>query len=52
VLPKGGRIGGEALTSHVRNIDTIARPIAYAGERVAEGVLAEARAKLAALIGR
>jgi mRNA interferase MazF len=51
VLPKGSRINGEVLTSHVRSIDTIARPVAYAGERVAEAILAEARAKLATLIG-
>lgn len=51
VLPDGLPIAGEILTSHVRSIDTLARPIAYAGVTVPPGVLAEARAKLAALIG-
>ena len=51
VLPEGLSIAGEVLTSHVRSIDTMARPIAFAGGPVPEGVLAEARAKLAVLIG-
>ena len=51
VLPEGLPIGGEVLTSHVRSIDTQARPIRYAAAAVPAGVLAEARAKLAALIG-
>jgi mRNA interferase MazF len=50
VLPAGLAIGGEVLTSHVRSIDTTARTIAVAG-RVPESVLADVRAKLAALIG-
>ena len=51
VLPPGLPISGEVLTSHVRSIDTQARPIAYAGAAVPPAILAEARAKLAALIG-
>ncbi len=51
VLPDGLPVTGKVLTSHVRSIDTIARPIAFAGGPVPEGVLAEARAKLAILIG-
>lgn len=51
VLPAGLAIAGEILTSHVRSIDTQARPIAPAGEAVPAGVLADVRAKLAALIG-
>jgi len=51
ILPDGGKIGGEVLVSHVRSIDTDARPVAFAGSRVADGVLAEVRAKLAALVG-
>ncbi len=51
VLPPGLPIGGEVLTSHVRSIDTLARPITHAGATVPPAILAEARAKLAALIG-
>jgi mRNA interferase MazF len=51
VLPGGLPITGEILTSHIRSIDTSARSIAYAGASVPAAVLAEARAKLAALIG-
>ena len=51
VLPPGLPIGGEILTSHVRSIDTLARPIAYAGSNVPAAILAEVRAKLAVLIG-
>ena len=50
VLPEGLPVAGEVLTSHVRSIDTLARPIRYAGT-VPAPLLAEARAKLAALIG-
>jgi hypothetical protein len=39
------------LTSHARSIDTRARPIGYAGAVVPAATLAEARAKLAALLG-
>lgn len=51
VLPAGRPLSGEVLTSHVRSIDTDARPIAFAGTRVEAGVLAEVRAKLAVLLG-
>jgi mRNA interferase MazF len=51
VLPEGLAIQGEVLTSHVRSIDTQARPVRYAAATVPAAVLAEARAKLAALIG-
>ena len=51
VLPDGLPIAGEVLTSHVRSIDTQARPIRYAAGAVPAALLAEARAKLAALIG-
>ena len=39
------------LTSHVRSIDTLARPVRYAGGAVPAETLAEARGKLAALCG-
>jgi mRNA interferase MazF len=51
VLPPGLPVAGEVLTSHVRSIDTLARPIAHAGAAVPPAILSEARAKLAALIG-
>ena len=51
VLPPDLSIGGEILTSHVRNIDTLARPIAYARSKVPAAILAEVRAKLAVLTG-
>ncbi|MBV9748775.1 MAG: type II toxin-antitoxin system PemK/MazF family toxin [Acetobacteraceae bacterium] len=51
VLPPGLPISGEVLTSHVRSIDTLARPVATAGAAVPAAVLAEVRGKLAALIG-
>jgi mRNA interferase MazF len=51
VLPPDAPITGEILTSQVRSIDTQARPIAFAGSVAPESVLAEARAKLAVLIG-
>jgi mRNA interferase MazF len=51
VLPPGLPIGGEVLTSHVRSIDTWARPVAAVGAQVSEQVLLDVRAKLAALIG-
>ena len=51
VLPTGLTLGGEILTSHVRSIDTLARPILPVGQAVPSSVLDEVRAKLAALIG-
>ncbi len=50
VLPPGLPISGEVLTGHVRSIDTLARPIGFAG-RVPPAILDDVRAKLAALIG-
>lgn len=51
ILPAGLSVAGEVLTSHVRSIDTQARPIASAGGAVPAALLADVRAKLAALIG-
>jgi mRNA interferase MazF len=51
VLPPELPIAGEILASHVRSIDTEARPIAYAGIAVPSATLEDVRAKLAALIG-
>ena len=51
LLPPGLPLAGEVLTSHVRSIDTLARPVRYAGAVVPAETLAEARGKLAALCG-
>lgn len=51
LLPADMPVGGEILTSHVRGIDTLARPIRYAGGAVPAAVLAEVRSKLALLGG-
>lgn len=51
VLPEGLAVGGEILTSHVRSIDIITRLIRPAGEQVPAAVLADVRAKLAAICG-
>jgi mRNA interferase MazF len=51
VLPAGLPVFGEILTSHVRSIDTLARPISYAGAAVPAAILDDVRNKLAALIG-
>jgi mRNA interferase MazF len=51
VLPDGLSIKGEILTSHVRSVDTLARPIRLTGIAVPPRTLAELRAKLAILIG-
>lgn len=50
VLPAGLPISGEILTSHIRSIDTAARPIRYAGAAVPEEVAQLVRAKLNAFI--
>ncbi len=51
MLPAGLPVSGEVLTSHVRSIDTLARPIRHAGGAVPATVLAEVRSKLAVLCG-
>lgn len=51
VLDESLPISGEILTSHVRSIDTLARPVRRMGARVSDAVLAEVRAKLAVLTG-
>lgn len=50
ILPPGLPIAGEVLMSHMRSIDTLARPMVYAGA-VSLEVLQEARARLAPLLG-
>src|SRR5690349_4092460 len=51
VLPPGLPVSGEILTSHVSSIDTLARPVSYAGAGVPAAILDDVRSKLAALIG-
>jgi mRNA interferase MazF len=43
-------ISGEILTSHIRSIDTHARPVRYAGAVVGTGVAQLVRAKLNAFV--
>jgi mRNA interferase MazF len=51
VVLTGGRVAGEVLLAQTRSIDTLARPIRPTGERAPAGLLVEARAKLALLLG-
>ena len=46
VLPPGLPVAGEILISHLRSIDTLARPVRYAGASVPTHVAREVRAKL------
>jgi mRNA interferase MazF len=46
VLPSDLPVAGEILTSHIRSIDTQARPIRYAGLTVPSAIAALVRAKL------
>ena len=46
VLPSNLPIAGEILTSHIRSIDTQARPIRYAGVAVSDEIARLVRAKL------
>jgi mRNA interferase MazF len=50
VLPSGLPVAGEILTSHIRSIDTLARPVLYAGGSIEAALADEVRAKLAAFI--
>jgi mRNA interferase MazF len=51
VLPRRAQITGEVLLAQTRSIDTLARPIRPTGQVAPAAVLAEARAKLALLLG-
>src|SRR5712671_474156 len=44
VLPPDLPVAGEILTSHIRSIDTQARPIRYAGVAVSDGIAQLVRA--------
>jgi mRNA interferase MazF len=50
VLPSGLPIAGEILTSHIRSIDTQARPVRYAGIAVPSRIAQLVRAKLNSFI--
>ena len=50
VLPPGLPVSGEILTSHVRSIDTLARPVRYAGASVPPQVARLVMAKLQSFI--
>ena len=50
VLPPGFPVAGEILTSHVRSIDTLARPIRYTGASVGPELARQVRAKLETFI--
>jgi mRNA interferase MazF len=50
VLPPDLPITGEILISHIRSIDTMARPIRYAGAALPPAVAQLVRAKLTAFI--
>jgi mRNA interferase MazF len=50
-LPEGLPLTGEILTSQVRSVDTLARPVTPLGAAVPAATLAEVRAKLSALLG-
>lgn len=50
VLPSDLTIAGEILTSHIRSIDTQARPIRYAGGGVPPEIAQLVRAKLSTFI--
>jgi mRNA interferase MazF len=50
VLPPGLPVAGEVLTSAIRSIDTLARPVVYTGASIAASLADEVRAKLAVFI--
>ena len=51
VLPADFPVQGEILTSHVRSLDALARPLRYSGATAPPALLSEVRAKLAFLCG-
>jgi len=50
VLPAGLPVGGEILVSHIRSIDTAARPVRYVGAAVPAETAQLVRAKLEAFV--
>lgn len=51
LLPEGLPVRGEILTSHVRSIDALARPVRFTGAIAPEEIMLQVRAKLAVLVG-
>ncbi len=51
VLPAGLPVSGEILTSHIRSIDFLARPVARVGATVPPETLLDLRARLSVLLG-
>jgi mRNA interferase MazF len=51
LLPAESQIEGEILTSHIRSIDALTRPVRPVGAKVPAATLDEVRAKLAVLVG-
>src|SRR5829696_9790409 len=45
LLPPGSQIEGEILTSHVRSIDALTRPVRFTGITLGAEILDEVRAK-------
>jgi mRNA interferase MazF len=50
VLPSGLPVAGEILTSHMRSIDTLARPVRYAGGAVPADIARLVHSRLATII--
>jgi mRNA interferase MazF len=51
VLPVDFPIQGEILTSHVRSLDALSRPIRFSGAKAPLAIVAQVRGKLAVLCG-
>ena len=50
ILPPGLPVAGEILTSHIRSIDTLARPVRYAGGVVPADIARLIRSRLGTII--
>jgi mRNA interferase MazF len=51
VLPEDFPVRGEILTSHVRSLDALARPIRFSGLKAPPEIVSQVRGKLAVLCG-
>ena len=51
VLPADFPIRGEILTSHMRSLDALSRPIRFSGTKAPPAIVAQVRGKLAVLCG-
>jgi mRNA interferase MazF len=51
VLPDDLRITGEVVLGQTRSVDTLAQPLLFSGGKITANLLAEARTKLALLLG-